>query len=103
MNKAIDLSHHLSDLANARQVSPLKGLQKYFKPDAIQFAGGEHLFVSSFHLWSLVSHVVALCLRGMKVRAVLGWAAILAGDLDVHVVKVASPTHAGASALVNAR
>lgn len=41
MNKAIDLSHHLSDLAKARQVSPLKGLQKYFKPDAIQFAGGE--------------------------------------------------------------
>lgn len=41
MNKAIDLSHHLSDLANARQISPLKGLQKFIKPDAIQFAGGE--------------------------------------------------------------
>lgn len=44
MNKAIDLSHHLSDLAKSRQISPLKGLQKYFKPDAIQFAGGERSF-----------------------------------------------------------
>ena len=40
---AIDLSHHLSDLARRRRVSPLKGLQKYMSiitPDTIQFAGG---------------------------------------------------------------
>ncbi|TFY78193.1 hypothetical protein EWM64_g5817 [Hericium alpestre] len=38
---SIDLSHHLSDVAKARQVSPLKGLQKYFKrDDMIVLAGG---------------------------------------------------------------
>ncbi|KAJ7498959.1 pyridoxal phosphate-dependent transferase [Mycena latifolia] len=39
--EAIDLSHHLSDLAKARQTSPLKGLQKYWgKPGLISLAGG---------------------------------------------------------------
>ncbi|KAL1735979.1 pyridoxal phosphate-dependent transferase [Schizophyllum commune] len=38
---AIDLSHHLSKVAVARQVSPLKGLQKYMdKPGLISLAGG---------------------------------------------------------------
>lgn len=39
---SIDLSHHHSDLANARKTSPLKGLQKYIKADAhlIMLAGG---------------------------------------------------------------
>lgn len=55
MNKAIDLSHHLSDLANARQISPLKGLQKFIKPDAIQFAGGELPLCTVSHLFLGVS------------------------------------------------
>jgi hypothetical protein len=40
---AIDLSHHLSDLAKARAVSPLKGMFKYIEknPDIISVAGGE--------------------------------------------------------------
>ncbi|KZS93370.1 PLP-dependent transferase [Sistotremastrum niveocremeum HHB9708] len=39
--KSIDLSHHLSDVGNARQVSPLKGLFKYIKtPGIISMAGG---------------------------------------------------------------
>lgn len=39
--KAIDLSHHLSDLAKARKPSPLKSLAKYFgKPGLISLAGG---------------------------------------------------------------
>lgn len=39
--KAIDLSHHLSDLSRARQPSPLKGLAKYFgKEGLISLAGG---------------------------------------------------------------
>ncbi|GAA6006112.1 hypothetical protein JCM10207_000527 [Rhodosporidiobolus poonsookiae] len=38
---AIDLSHHLSDLAKARLSSPLKGLYKYFqRPGMLMFAGG---------------------------------------------------------------
>lgn len=38
---AIDLSHHLSDVARARGVSPLKALQKYFgQPGIISLAGG---------------------------------------------------------------
>jgi aromatic amino acid aminotransferase I / 2-aminoadipate transaminase len=40
-NKAIDLSHHLSNLAVRRQVSPLKGLAKYMgNPNMIALAGG---------------------------------------------------------------
>ena len=40
--KAIDLSHHLSDIAKAREASPLKGLMKYFgKPGMISLAGGQ--------------------------------------------------------------
>ncbi|PSR73704.1 hypothetical protein PHLCEN_2v10623 [Hermanssonia centrifuga] len=39
--KAIDLSHHLSDLSRARLVSPLKGLAKYMgNPNLIALAGG---------------------------------------------------------------
>ncbi|KAI0089178.1 PLP-dependent transferase [Irpex rosettiformis] len=39
--QAIELSHHLSDLAKARQVSPLKGLQKFMlNKDTIVLAGG---------------------------------------------------------------
>ena len=39
--KAIDLSHHLSELSKARQLSPLKGLAKYFgTPGLITIAGG---------------------------------------------------------------
>jgi aromatic amino acid aminotransferase I len=39
--EAIDLSHHLSDLAKARHTSPLKGLQRYWgKPGLISLAGG---------------------------------------------------------------
>ncbi|KAJ3014187.1 hypothetical protein NUW54_g1370 [Trametes sanguinea] len=39
--KAIDLSHHLSDLSRARATSPLKGLARYFgRPGLISLAGG---------------------------------------------------------------
>ncbi|PCH40915.1 PLP-dependent transferase [Wolfiporia cocos MD-104 SS10] len=39
--KAIDLSHHLSDLSRARITSPLKGLAKYYgRPGLISLAGG---------------------------------------------------------------
>ncbi|KIY73729.1 PLP-dependent transferase [Cylindrobasidium torrendii FP15055 ss-10] len=38
---SIDLSHHLSDVAKNRELSPLKGLQKYMqKPGIISMAGG---------------------------------------------------------------
>ncbi|KAG6854756.1 hypothetical protein C0991_001183 [Blastosporella zonata] len=62
---AVDLSHHLSDIARARSVSPLKGLQKYYgkagiislagglpHPDYFPFAsvGGEALAPNSFSL-----------------------------------------------------
>lgn len=41
--KAVDLSHHLSDLSRARAVSPLKGLARYFeRPDIISLAGGTY-------------------------------------------------------------
>lgn len=40
-HKAIDLSHHLSELSKRRQVSPLKGLAKYMgNPNLIALAGG---------------------------------------------------------------
>lgn len=39
--KAIDLSHHLSEVSRARTTSPLKGLSKYFgRPGLISLAGG---------------------------------------------------------------
>lgn len=41
--KAIDLSHHLSDVARARATSPLKGLARYFgRPGLITLAGGAY-------------------------------------------------------------
>jgi len=37
----IDLSHHLSEVSKNRELSPLKGLQKYFgKPGILSLAGG---------------------------------------------------------------
>ncbi|KAF8520678.1 pyridoxal phosphate-dependent transferase [Gautieria morchelliformis] len=40
-SKAIDLSHHLSELSKARKPSPLKSLQKYVgRPGLISLAGG---------------------------------------------------------------
>lgn len=39
--KAIDLSHHLSDVSRAREQSPLKGLQRFLgNPNLISLAGG---------------------------------------------------------------
>ncbi|KZT05602.1 PLP-dependent transferase [Laetiporus sulphureus 93-53] len=39
--KAIDLSHHLSELSKARATSPLKGLARYYgRPGLISLAGG---------------------------------------------------------------
>ncbi|KAL4255497.1 Class-I pyridoxal-phosphate-dependent aminotransferase-like protein [Pleurotus pulmonarius] len=39
--KAIDLSHHLSNVSKARKTSPLKGLQRYAgKEGVVQMAGG---------------------------------------------------------------
>ncbi|KAG5637783.1 hypothetical protein H0H81_003284 [Sphagnurus paluster] len=39
--QAMDLSHHLSNIARARTTSPLKGLQEYFgRPGMISLAGG---------------------------------------------------------------
>ncbi|TDL29994.1 PLP-dependent transferase [Rickenella mellea] len=39
--KAVDLSHHLSEVSKARSLSPLKGYQKYFnRPGMIMLAGG---------------------------------------------------------------
>ncbi|KAL5507793.1 hypothetical protein ACEPAH_5411 [Sanghuangporus vaninii] len=39
--KAIDLSHHLSELSKSRQPSPLKNLARYFgKPGILSLAGG---------------------------------------------------------------
>ena len=71
-SKAIDLSHHLSDLSKRRELSPLKGLQKYAgRPGTISLAGGMY----SLSLCSLTridgvvymarnagSHVLSLCL-----------------------------------------
>lgn len=42
-SKAIDLSHHLSNVSRARGLSPLKGLARYLeRPGLISLAGGEH-------------------------------------------------------------
>lgn len=39
--KAIDLSHHLSELSKSRMPSPLKGLARYWgRPGLISLAGG---------------------------------------------------------------
>ena len=39
--KAIDLSHHLTEVSKSRETSPLKGLARYFgKPGIISLAGG---------------------------------------------------------------
>lgn len=39
--KAVDLSHHLSEIANSRQPSALKAFYKYWrKPGVIGLAGG---------------------------------------------------------------
>jgi len=41
LGEAIDLSHHLSELSKSRDVSPLKGLHKYFeKPGLLSLVGG---------------------------------------------------------------
>jgi aromatic amino acid aminotransferase I len=40
--KAIDLQHHISDFSRARVASPLKGLQKYYKPGSYMLAGGQY-------------------------------------------------------------
>ncbi|KAF8655284.1 hypothetical protein AX16_003183 [Volvariella volvacea WC 439] len=41
LREAVDLSHHLSDIARARRPSPLKELHKYFsKPGLINMVGG---------------------------------------------------------------
>lgn len=40
-HNSIDLSHHLSDLAKRRVASPIKSLQKYYKPGSIEFGGGK--------------------------------------------------------------
>lgn len=38
---AIDLSHHLSEVARAREISPLKDLQQYLgRDDLLSIAGG---------------------------------------------------------------
>ena len=43
-NKAIDLSHHISENAKARKISPLKDIQKYHgRPGLISLAGGTYL------------------------------------------------------------
>lgn len=49
--KAVDLSHHLSDLARRRKVSPLKGMGKYAQnPNIIALAGGtSHIAMCSVH------------------------------------------------------
>lgn len=45
--KAIDLSHHLSNVSKARKTSPLKGLQRYLgKEGMVQMAGGECKLIS---------------------------------------------------------
>lgn len=44
--KALDHSHHLSELAIRRGVSPLKGLFKYAaKPGMLVLAGGKYYYV----------------------------------------------------------
>ncbi len=49
--KAIDLSHHLSELSKARETSPLKGLAKYYgKPGLISLAGGMYLYLMRLRL-----------------------------------------------------
>ena len=47
--KAVDLSHHLSDVAKNRQPSSLKAFYKYWrKPGVIGLAGGVIYAVDSF-------------------------------------------------------
>ena len=48
--KSTDLSHHLSDLAKARAVSPLKGFFRYYgRPGLLALAGGQFLRAPSVH------------------------------------------------------
>jgi hypothetical protein len=45
LNDAVDLTHHISDYAKRFRVSPLKGLQKYFRKDGmIMLAGGAFFY-----------------------------------------------------------
>ncbi|GJJ07013.1 hypothetical protein Clacol_001211 [Clathrus columnatus] len=74
--KSIDLSHHLSNLAKSRNVSPLKDLQKYIqRPGLIQMAGGlpdPTLFpIETLHIDALVSNSFAK--KNAKSSSFFGW------------------------------
>lgn len=63
--EAIDLSHHLSELSKRRELSPLKGLAKYFgQPGIISLAGGmpapDYFPLSSLSAETLVPDSFAL-------------------------------------------
>ncbi len=59
-SKAIDLSHHLSDVSRARGVSPLKGLARYLeRPGMISLAGGMHLSMRT-RRWFSVSCICSI-------------------------------------------
>ena len=46
--EALDLSHHLSDVARQRNASPLKFLMKYLgKPGVISLVGGTSELIAS--------------------------------------------------------
>jgi hypothetical protein len=57
--KALDHSHHLSELSNRRTVSPLKGLFKYMqKPGIIALAGGARFIL--LHVARTLNHRISL-------------------------------------------
>lgn len=74
-SKAIDLSHHLSDVSLARKVSPLKYLSKYQRvPGMISLAGGlphpSYFPFSEIHVDGLAKDSFAV---ESKERSSLSW------------------------------
>ncbi|RDB22762.1 Aromatic amino acid aminotransferase C56E4.03 [Hypsizygus marmoreus] len=98
LSDAIDLSHHLSHVSQARITSPLKGLQKYFgKPGIISLAGGlphpDYFPFSSIGGDALASDAFPLELS--KESSTLSWFwSIFSGskgkDTPLHIPKYAS-------------
>ncbi|KAI5118981.1 hypothetical protein M0805_001120 [Coniferiporia weirii] len=75
--KALDFSHHLSEVSKARQTSPLKGLAKYYgQPGLISLAGGmpsaAYFPLASLSAETLVSDSFALSPAGADSAPVSG-------------------------------
>ncbi|KAF8524564.1 PLP-dependent transferase [Hysterangium stoloniferum] len=75
MAKSVNLSHHLSETAKGRKVSPLKGIQKHIKPGAIMMAGGlpspDYFPIANIHVDALVPNSYSR--KGSTEASFFGW------------------------------